>query len=137
MFLMASGPAKTRMLLQVDRYAFLVVRKGTLVCIVCTVRADFSSPHFAVAGLRCNFLEINRSQRGERNGSCCCPRTNNLQRRVPMMTIDPVCGLEVDEQETELQTQYAGKKYSFCSEECLTAFERQPSLYSRAAAKAA
>ena len=50
-----------------------------------------------------------------------------------MMTIDPVCGLEVDEQETELQTQYAGKKYSFCSEECLTAFERQPSKYSRAA----
>jgi YHS domain-containing protein len=29
-----------------------------------------------------------------------------------MMTIDPVCGMEVDEQETELQTQYAGKKYS-------------------------
>jgi YHS domain-containing protein len=50
-----------------------------------------------------------------------------------MMTIDPVCGMEVDEQETELQTQYAGKKYSFCSEECLTAFERQPSKYSRAA----
>ena len=133
MFLMASSPAKTRMLLQVDRYSFLVVRQGTLVCIVCTVRADFSSPHFAVAGLRCNFLEINRSQRGERNGSCCCRRTNNLQRRVPMMTIDPVCGVEVDEQETELQTQYAGKKYSFCSEECLTAFERQPSQYSRAA----
>jgi YHS domain-containing protein len=54
-------------------------------------------------------------------------------RRVPMMTIDPVCGMEVDEQETELQTQYAGKNYSFCSEECLTAFERQPSKYSRAA----
>jgi Cu+-exporting ATPase len=54
-------------------------------------------------------------------------------RRVLMMTIDPVCGMEVDEQETDLQTQYAGKKYSFCSEECLTAFERQPSKYSRAA----
>jgi len=50
-----------------------------------------------------------------------------------MMTIDPVFGMEVDEQETELQTQYAGKKYSFCSEECLTAVERQPSKYSRAA----
>ena len=50
-----------------------------------------------------------------------------------MMTIDPVCGMEVDEQETELQTQYAGKKYSFCSEQCLNAFERQPSKYSRAA----
>jgi YHS domain-containing protein len=54
-------------------------------------------------------------------------------RRVLMMTIDPVCGMEVDEQETDLQTQYAGKKYSFCSEECLAAFERQPSKYSRAA----
>jgi YHS domain-containing protein len=53
--------------------------------------------------------------------------------RILMMSIDPVCGMEVDEQETEFATQYAGKKYSFCSEECLTTFERQPSQYSRAA----
>ena len=56
-----------------------VVVQVTLLCIVCTVRADFSSPYFVVAGLSCNFLEINRSQRRERNGSCYCPRTDNPQ----------------------------------------------------------
>lgn len=63
MCLRARGPAKTRMLVHVDRLAFPVVPQVTLLCIVCTVRADFSSPYFAVAGLSCNFLEINRSQR--------------------------------------------------------------------------
>jgi hypothetical protein len=85
MCLRATGPAKTRMLVHVDRSAFLVVLKGALVCIVCTVRADFSSPYFAMARLSCNFLEINRSRSRERNGSCCCPRTDNplRMRRVP------------------------------------------------------
>jgi YHS domain-containing protein len=32
------------------------------------------------------------------------------------MTTDPVCGGPVDEQETEFKTQFAGKKYFFCSE---------------------
>jgi P-type Cu+ transporter len=49
-----------------------------------------------------------------------------------MMTIDPVCGMEVDERETELQSQYAGKRYYFCSEECQTTFERRPEKYLRA-----
>lgn len=42
------------------------------------------------------------------------------------MTTDPVCGGPVDEQETEFKTQFAGKKYFFCSEECRKEFEDRP-----------
>jgi len=61
----------------------------------------------------------------------------NSMKENAMMTIDPVCGMEVDEQESEFQSQYGNKKFYFCSEECLTTFERRPEKYSRAAAKAA
>jgi YHS domain-containing protein len=39
------------------------------------------------------------------------------------MTIDPVCGSTIDENESEFQTQFAGKKYFFCSDECRREFE--------------
>jgi YHS domain-containing protein len=42
------------------------------------------------------------------------------------MAIDPVCGMKVDEGRTEFHTQFAGKKYFFCSEECQTEFENRP-----------
>jgi YHS domain-containing protein len=42
------------------------------------------------------------------------------------MTTDPVCGMKVDEKNTEFQTQFAGKKYFFCSEECRKEFETKP-----------
>jgi len=45
------------------------------------------------------------------------------------MTTDPVCGLAVDEKKSEFQTQFAGKKYSFCSEECRKDFEADPGGY--------
>jgi len=50
------------------------------------------------------------------------------------MTRDPVCGTRVEEQESEFQTQFAGKKYFFCSEECRKEFENQPDEYIEAAA---
>ena len=31
------------------------------------------------------------------------------------MTKDPVCGMKVDENKSQYQAQYGGKKYSFCS----------------------
>jgi YHS domain-containing protein len=49
------------------------------------------------------------------------------------MTVDPVCGMRVDEK-SEFQTQFAGKKYSFCSEECRQAFQADPDEYAEAAA---
>ena len=50
------------------------------------------------------------------------------------MTKDPVCGTRVDEMESEFHTQFAGKKYFFCSEECRKEFENQPDEYLEAAA---
>jgi YHS domain-containing protein len=46
-----------------------------------------------------------------------------------IMTIDPVCGMRVEEKQAELQTQYAGRKYFFCSEECKQEFEADPNGY--------
>jgi YHS domain-containing protein len=50
------------------------------------------------------------------------------------MTKDPVCGMNVDENNAQYQTQYGGKKYSFCSQDCKTKFEKQPEQYARSAA---
>jgi Cu+-exporting ATPase len=50
------------------------------------------------------------------------------------MTTDPVCGTTVDEREAEFRTQFAGKKYFFCSEECREEFEDRPGEYLEAAA---
>jgi len=51
------------------------------------------------------------------------------------MTTDPVCGMEIDEKRThEFQSQFAGKKYFFCSEDCRNEFEADPSGYLETAA---
>jgi YHS domain-containing protein len=45
------------------------------------------------------------------------------------MTTDPVCGTTVDERDSEFKTQFAGKKYFFCSDECRKEFEERPDEY--------
>jgi YHS domain-containing protein len=50
------------------------------------------------------------------------------------MAIDPVCGMKVDDNKGEFQTQFAGKKYFFCSEECRKEFENNPDQYVKPAA---
>ena len=50
------------------------------------------------------------------------------------MTTDPVCDRTIDETESEFQTQFAGKKYFFCSEECRKEFEDRPDEYLEIAA---
>ena len=45
------------------------------------------------------------------------------------MAIDPVCGMKVDENRPEFQTQFAGKKYFFCSEDCQSEFENRPDQF--------
>ncbi|HEY3973775.1 MAG TPA: YHS domain-containing protein [Candidatus Sulfotelmatobacter sp.] len=50
------------------------------------------------------------------------------------MTIDPVCGMKVDEKNAEYQTQFAGKKYVFCSENCKKEFDKRPDEYVKSAA---
>jgi Cu+-exporting ATPase len=47
---------------------------------------------------------------------------------------DPVCGMEVNGDSAEAQTQFAGKKYYFCSEDCRTKFEEHPEDYMETAA---
>ncbi len=51
-----------------------------------------------------------------------------------IMTTDPVCGMKVDERRAEFQTQFAGKKYFFCSDECRKEFEADPNEYVETAA---
>ena len=44
------------------------------------------------------------------------------------MPIDPVCGMEVDEN-TGLRVEYGGKVYYFCSPGCKAEFEANPERY--------
>ena len=50
------------------------------------------------------------------------------------MTTDPVCGMKVDDQNPKYQTQFAGKKYPFCSYECREEFEERPEEFVETAA---
>jgi|GraSoiStandDraft_54_1057290.scaffolds.fasta_scaffold218489_2 YHS domain-containing protein len=62
----------------------------------------------------------------ERRGPCNgVARENNICEEE-FMAIDPVCGMKVDENRAEFQTQFAGKKYFFCSEDCQSEFENRP-----------
>ncbi len=50
------------------------------------------------------------------------------------MITDPVCGMEVDEKQSEFQMMFAGKKYSFCSDECRKEFAERPDEFVETAA---
>ena len=50
------------------------------------------------------------------------------------MTTDPVCGMKVDEKNSQHQSQYGGQQYSFCSQQCKREFEENPEQYARSAA---
>ncbi len=50
------------------------------------------------------------------------------------MTKDPVCGMNVDEKNSQYHSQHNGKQYSFCSEQCKKKFDQQPEQYARSAA---
>ena len=45
------------------------------------------------------------------------------------MAIDPVCNMEVDEEEAIGHTEYDGKDYFFCSKACEQKFEQDPGQY--------
>lgn len=47
-----------------------------------------------------------------------------------MVKIDPVCGMEVNE-DTPYRTIYKGRVYYFCSRICKEEFERDPEKYLR------
>lgn len=45
------------------------------------------------------------------------------------MATDPVCGMQVDENEAKWTAEHDGKTYYFCSPGCLKAFEASPEQY--------
>ena len=45
------------------------------------------------------------------------------------MARDPVCGMEVDEQQAAATAEYAGTIYYFCAPGCKRAFEKEPEKY--------
>jgi YHS domain-containing protein len=45
------------------------------------------------------------------------------------MSIDPVCGMEVDEKAPAATYEYQGKTYYFCSPGCKAAFSKEPEKY--------
>ncbi len=47
----------------------------------------------------------------------------------PVYSVDPVCGMKVDEAKAAAKTGYAGEMYYFCSVDCQTKFQESPGLY--------
>lgn len=45
------------------------------------------------------------------------------------MAIDPVCKMEVKEEEAAATSEYKGKKYYFCAVACKKAFDQNPEKY--------
>lgn len=45
------------------------------------------------------------------------------------MATDPVCGMDVDEKEAKITSEYKGKTYYFCAPGCKSAFEEEPEKY--------
>ncbi len=45
------------------------------------------------------------------------------------MPIDPVCGMVVPEEHAVVCTDFKGKHFCFCSEECKDEFDMDPEMY--------
>lgn len=45
------------------------------------------------------------------------------------MAIDPVCKMEVDEEQAAATTEHEGQTYYFCAPGCKVAFEKDPEKY--------
>ena len=42
---------------------------------------------------------------------------------------DPVCGMDVNPNETQWQSEFQGRTYYFCSEGCKNRFDNEPHVY--------
>ena len=47
--------------------------------------------------------------------------------------IDPVCKMQVTEEDAEAMAQHGGQTFYFCSQECADKFKRDPQRYTQAA----
>lgn len=50
---------------------------------------------------------------------------------------DPICNMEVDEQTAAANSEYRGKTYYFCSEDCKEEFDQNPQQYATQGAQGA
>lgn len=50
------------------------------------------------------------------------------------MKTDPVCGMKVDENKSQYQSQYGGQEFNFCSQDCKNKFDQNPEEYATSAA---
>ncbi len=48
---------------------------------------------------------------------------------MPEVRIDPVCGMELNKENTETQAEFQGKTYYFCSDNCRNRFDQNPASY--------
>jgi len=46
---------------------------------------------------------------------------------------DPVCGMVIEPTNAAAETTYRGQTYYFCSQECKTAFDKDPQKYANKA----
>jgi Cu+-exporting ATPase len=53
---------------------------------------------------------------------------NTWQRRYTMAR-DPVCGMDVNEQQAAGKSEYQGQTYYFCSSNCKQQFDQNPQRY--------
>jgi YHS domain-containing protein len=49
------------------------------------------------------------------------------------MAVDPVCGMQVDEEEAAAGLEYEGETYYFCSRGCMAKFKNDPQAYAKKA----
>lgn len=45
------------------------------------------------------------------------------------MQMDPVCGMQVDENTAKFKSEYKGKNYYFCAPGCKKTFDSEPEKY--------
>lgn len=45
------------------------------------------------------------------------------------MQTDPVCGMQIDERESDEHSEFEGRTYYFCSSACRQKFEENPGRY--------
>jgi len=57
------------------------------------------------------------------------PEVKNGHQRVGMTVKDPVCGMDVNPDNTKHHHQHAGMSFHFCSEHCLKKFKLEPVKY--------
>jgi YHS domain-containing protein len=50
---------------------------------------------------------------------------------------DPVCNMEVNEQNAAARAEYQGQTYLFCSQDCKNKFDQNPQQYAKQGAQGA